>query len=352
MNHNDRKSENINADIAKVLQESGFLRNSDRIEPISGFSASHRHYFRIQSSGEDSVILCLDNQLSEKMLEKFKVIDDLFTQLPVKIPSLIHADTRLKFLLREDAGKLSLQQLISESGDKSKTFTEFTENKVLPLYKKIWAFEDEDLPDLDSFALSKFFFEWEFHTNSQLVQNFIQRKLAPGFWEIIISRLFQYFSRSLQTNAVPIHRDFQSSNLFLKDDHLYVIDFQDMYLGHPLYDPVSWIFDSYIDLPLDFRFQYLDNIILKYAPQIDELRETDQLKQEGLFLVIQRKLHDAGAFVFANEQLNANYFLPYIKPAIQMAAAAAERLNDKTLILFTRALQFPEQEDQTRGVFW
>ncbi|MCK5076513.1 MAG: phosphotransferase, partial [Calditrichia bacterium] len=220
-------------------------------------------------------------------------------------------------------------------------FVKLSENTVLPLLKGLWGIKADFYGELEQFALSKYFFEWEFHTNFQLIQNHfgkIGKSIEPKFWELIISVLFEKFSQLLQTKFVPIHRDLQSSNMFLKNEKLYVIDFQDMYLGHPLYDAVSWIFDSYVELPLDFRFNCLNKIIKKYSAEIDPLRETGQLMQEGLLLVFQRKLHDAGAFVFADDQLKSKHFEPYIIPAVKMAAEAANRLKNETLIHLTQSL--------------
>jgi len=340
----------ISQDIEQELIELKYLNAESKINPISNYSASHRKYLRIK--GEKSTfVLCIDSNLSEKMLDKYKLTDKIFNNFSAVIPELHHVNLEKKYLIWEDVGENSLQKIISNCNDQEDEFKKIAEFDIIPFLQELWENGEVYNSELDSFALSKFFFEWEFHTNSQLVQNYLNKRLFPKFWEQMIASLFQYFSQSLQTKSIPIHRDLQSSNLFIKNGKLFVIDFQDMFAGHPLYDTVSWIFDSYINLPLDFRFDYLEKIIEKYSTDIDELREMEQLKKEGLFLVIQRKLHDAGAFVFADERLQSNHFSPYIEPAIKMAAEAAKRLKEKTFISFTRALQNPNESKYHGEVF-
>ena len=337
--------------IEQELIKLKYLNKYNDINPINCYSASHRKYFRLNPE-QSSSILCLDENLSVEMINKYKLVNKIFTNLPAEIPELYHVNLDKKYLLWEDVGENSLQKIISVCHNHENEFIKMADFKIIPLLKALWLNDENYTSQLDSFALSKFFYEWEFHTNSQLVQNYLNKRLFPKFWEEMIASLFQYFIQSLQTNSVPIHRDLQSSNLFLKKEKLYVVDFQDMYAGHPLYDTVSWVFDSYVNLSMDFRFDYLENIIEKYAGDIDELREKEQLKREGLFLVIQRKLHDAGAFVFADEHLKSNHFSSYIEPAIKMAAEAAKRLNENSFILFTQALQNPDKDKFNREVFW
>ena len=44
-----------------------------------------------------------------------------------------------------------------------------------------------------------------------------------------------------------VHRDFQSQNLMIKDDKVWLIDFQGLRRGRQEYDLASLIFDPYLD---------------------------------------------------------------------------------------------------------
>ena len=57
---------------------------------------------------------------------------------------------------------------------------------------------------------------------------------------------------------VIIHRDLQSSNVLVKDGHVFLIDFQGMRLGTAAYDLASLLCDPYVNLPEDVRAELLD----------------------------------------------------------------------------------------------
>jgi len=44
-----------------------------------------------------------------------------------------------------------------------------------------------------------------------------------------------------------MHRDFQSKNLMIKNEQIFVIDFQGARLGPPSYDLASLLFDPYVN---------------------------------------------------------------------------------------------------------
>lgn len=55
-----------------------------------------------------------------------------------------------------------------------------------------------------------------------------------------------------------VHRDFQSQNLMIKDEKIYMIDFQGLRRGRQEYDLASFIFDPYMDHSADEREQLMD----------------------------------------------------------------------------------------------
>jgi aminoglycoside/choline kinase family phosphotransferase len=124
------------------------------------------------------------------------------------------------------------------------------------------------------------------------------------------------------------HRDFQSKNLMvLPDDSLAVIDFQDALRAPRPYDLVALLCDSYVALSGDEQHKGL----ARYA----ERRGLDAaaLVHEFHTQTVQRKLKDAGRFVFIDRvRKNASYlqFIPqsvrYVKRALR-ALPERERLH-------------------------
>jgi aminoglycoside/choline kinase family phosphotransferase len=172
------------------------------------------------------------------------------------------------------------------------------------------------------FDKEKFKYEFHFHVKEQLLQNYFNHQFSTEELE-----QFNQFSRDISGYLnldlpIFVHRDFQSSNIFYQPGNggsdFQIIDFQDARSGHPLYDLVSLLWDSYVDLSEEFV-----NMLIKYFhanyPFVREQFSDNDYEKHIDYLVIQRKLHDAGAFAYTFFLTQNNYYIQYIKTAISMA---------------------------------
>lgn len=132
------------------------------------------------------------------------------------------------------------------------------------------------------------------------------------------------------------HRDFQSRNLIVRDGKLYLIDFQDALLGPAAYDLVALLRDSYVELPP----QVVDALIERYALAFG--RTFAEVRAEFDLLTIQRKLKDAGRFVFIDRVKKNPNFLPFIAPSLRYVKAAIERLPDAAALYDVLQRYVPE----------
>jgi N-acetylmuramate 1-kinase len=120
------------------------------------------------------------------------------------------------------------------------------------------------------------------------------------------------------------HRDYQSRNLLaLPDDSIAWIDFQDALLGPRAYDLVALLRDSY----QDFDEEFVTARLGEYA----EARglSTDEAAALGFELdviTVQRKLKDAGRFVFFERERGDASYLRYFVPTLEMVRGALSRL--------------------------
>ncbi len=126
-----------------------------------------------------------------------------------------------------------------------------------------------------------------------------------------------------------VHRDYQSRNLMVRPNtsgslELVWIDFQDALLGPRVYDLVALLNDSYQTFERDFIEARLD----EYS---SELRfdgpERTELGRQFDFVTVQRKLKDAGRFVFIDRTKHNPTFLQFVEPTIKKARAALSRLQ-------------------------
>ena len=127
-----------------------------------------------------------------------------------------------------------------------------------------------------------------------------------------------------------VHRDYQSRNLMVHDRgeglDLVWIDFQDALLGPRVYDLVALLNDSYQSFDRPFVEARLDDFA--EARGLDrEGRET--LGREFDVVTVQRKLKDAGRFIFIDQVKKNPAFLPYFEPSLAKVRAALERLADE-----------------------
>ncbi len=124
-----------------------------------------------------------------------------------------------------------------------------------------------------------------------------------------------------------VHRDYQSRNLMVSGEpgnlSLCWIDFQDAMMGPRAYDLVALLTDSYQTFSREFIMARLDDFCR--ARGIEE--ERDRLEFEFDFITVQRKLKDAGRFIFIQKVNGNESFLPYVQPTIEKARAALERVS-------------------------
>lgn len=128
-----------------------------------------------------------------------------------------------------------------------------------------------------------------------------------------------------------VHRDYQSRNLMVLPARgaepfaLAWVDFQDALLGPRVYDLVALLSDSYQEFDQAFLRERLD----EYAAHmgLDAVERADVGREFDL-VTVQRKLKDAGRFIFIDRTKGNPSFLPFVEPTIAKARAALARLAD------------------------
>jgi aminoglycoside/choline kinase family phosphotransferase len=103
------------------------------------------------------------------------------------------------------------------------------------------------------------------------------------------------------------------------------IDFQDALLGPRVYDLVALLSDSYQEFERSFIEERLDEFASDAALSP---AERGALGREFEFITVQRKLKDAGRFIFIDRAHKNPAFLSFVEPTIKKARAAITRLSD------------------------
>lgn len=159
--------------------------------------------------------------------------------------------------------------------------------------------------------------------------------------DALLERAFDWLVSELL--ALPqgfTHRDYQSRNLmWAPRGALVVIDFQDALLGPLGYDLAALLCDSYVALDEDLQHAALT----RYAAR----RGLDQglLLRAFRLVSVQRKLKDAGRFVFIDQVRGNPAFLPWYGRSIAYAARAMRHvpeLGELEALLSAKLQGFPD----------
>jgi aminoglycoside/choline kinase family phosphotransferase len=127
-----------------------------------------------------------------------------------------------------------------------------------------------------------------------------------------------------------VHRDYQSRNLMVVRDgpgeRLVWIDFQDALLGPRVYDLVALLGDSYQTFDDAFISARLDEFATHHSFGD---RERQELGREFDLVTVQRKLKDAGRFVFIEHKKGDSSYLRFVEPTIAKVRRALLRLKNE-----------------------
>jgi N-acetylmuramate 1-kinase len=123
------------------------------------------------------------------------------------------------------------------------------------------------------------------------------------------------------------HRDFQSRNLMLAKgsdgERVVWVDFQDALQGPRVYDLVALLGDSY----QTFDDAFVRERLADYAAVRDLTSSLDALSFEFDWVTVQRKLKDAGRFVFIQHKKGDASYLRFVEPTIALVRRSLERLQ-------------------------
>ncbi len=167
-----------------------------------------------------------------------------------------------------------------------------------------------------------------FDTSVYNQQFIIERELEYFRWSFLVGALgleidASYVERDFSLLASQagagegqlffLHRDFQSRNLMLKGDHLYLIDFQGARLGPPQYDLAALLLDPYVQLPEAIQQELLTAHSRAFA-QLTE-GSVEEFLQKYPHVALCRNLQVLAAFSFLTRIKGRSHFAQYIVPA-------------------------------------
>lgn len=293
--------------------------------------ASYRKYYRASLDNGGTMIVMelpdgrasaseeITNYKAENRELPFINVASFLSRNKINVPEIFHYDEKERLLLLEDLGNELLFKIVEAS----------QENERLPWYKKAVDLlvdlqkKTKAPSDDDCIALKRSFDEkllnWEFdHFIEYGIEKRLGKTVEPKDKDILIEGTRTISKRILTTPYGFTHRDFQSRNIIIMKEKLYLLDFQDALMGPRAYDLVSLLRDSYVKLTSDELERLIKHYCYKSGHNISSIKE------EFSLVTCQRKLKDAGRFVYIDQvKGNPNYLknipvsLGYVKDALQ-----------------------------------
>ncbi len=312
-----------------------------KVEPMPG-GASSRKYFRLVSDRGSVVAMFVPDGDKPEEIQKsvkaarwpFLEVADLLRDRGIDVPNVLAEDCAAGWLVIEDLGDETLAAFLEKNPQKKAALYTQAVEDLARAQRAL-----RDLPQSSVVASRKFdvdLLRWEidhFREWGLEARGITLTDGARNTFEAIAQRWAERVSK------MPygfVHRDYQSRNLMVDErggkNRLVWLDFQDALLGPRVYDLVALLSDSYQTFDRPFIEARLD----EFAKASGLESERASLGTEFDIVTVQRKLKDAGRFVFIDRVKGNPSFLKFVEPTIEkvkkaLAALSAEEEDARDL---------------------
>jgi N-acetylmuramate 1-kinase len=276
--------------------------------PLTG-DASDRRYFRVLPAHGDTFVLSVYAAPFTYASLPFVNTAELFAAMPVPVPRILGHEDDLGVLAIEDLGDVTLQAHLGSAPPA----------RHAALYREAVAFIDtfqrrghelagaQYLPYSVAFDVEKLTWELNFFVKHYLAA-YRGVTLGTAEREALDAEFAAIVAELAAEPRVLCHRDYHSRNLMLRDDRLFIIDFQDARLGPDTYDLVSLLRDSYVDLP----WAVVDELIAYFLALQGRSTEADAYRRRFDLMALQRNLKALGTFGYQTTARGNPVYIQYM----------------------------------------
>ena len=307
-----------------------------RKEKLAG-DGGHRSYIRIWSGKETFVLMSCGKE--DTSLRPFIEIQKRLNPF-VSVPKIFHKDTTQGFLLLEDLGDQSLEQIFFQKGlHSSLPFYYQALNQMIEIQGRIKAIPSDPLFDKEFFLkeIEKAAYHLQIYTNRccKKPAKLLDEKSSTPLKKDM-EKLLSNFKKE---DYVYCHRDFHSRNLMVKENQTIIIDFQDAGLGPWYYDLTSLLYDSYVPLSSSVKTDlvgfYLNETPACLKKSVCSLPHIELMTK---LQFLQRGFKACGRFAAFQNLDQKSAHLKYIKPTLNLLLNTAEELSYKGIYQYIRQL--------------
>ncbi len=279
---------------------------------------SERSWYRLVAA-EKSLIMADHGIRSRTAVAEVDAFIDIGRHLKacgMPVPEIFHAERFAGLVFVEDLGDTNLQTAIWANRNPS---------QVIAWYSAMI----DHLVNLSQDAGRNFDPGWTWQTARYdkalilerecryFLEAFIRDDLGLAVdFELFSPEFERLADRALEHAGIGfMHRDLQSRNIMLKNDRLYLIDFQGGRLGPLQYDLASLLIDPYVDLPRSWQTRLVEHCL--QALQRRQSVNAAHFRSTYQYCALARNLQILGAFAHLSSVKGKAFFKPYIPIALR-----------------------------------
>ncbi len=314
--------------------------------------ASMRSYWRVGTPPESHVVMVFPAERKPEEVTKggapavdpFVDVQRYLAGIGVRVPAIRAFLEPEGLMVLEDLGDEMLETRLL-AGDARRPLYERAVDQLARLRARAEARPGGCVAFTRSFDVDLYRWELE-HFVEWGLEAWKGARLSPAE-RTVCDRAFDRIARTLEAEPKGFtHRDYQSRTLMvLPSGEQAVIDFQDALLGPRQYDLVALLRDSYVEL----EPALVEAMLRRYLDRFHEYGGPGLAYEpfRALFdlLTVQRKLKDAGRFVFIDRVKKNPGFLPSIPASLRYVREAFAQRPDLAELREVLARHVPELRD-------
>lgn len=290
-------------------------------------SASDRTYFRLTTKKHKTYLVARNACVREN--DAFIYLSKHFARYGIHVPSILHVNKDHTLYVLEDLGDQTLFSHLENERKNANTIGSITKEYYLKAFDQLMTMQTiaSDTIDFNQCYPVPEFDRQSMQWDLNYFKYYFLKPSGILFEEDVLEKEFQILLDELTNYEYSgfMFRDFQSRNIMIQDDKVFLIDYQGGRKGPLLYDLASCLLDAKADLPFAFRIGLKEAYAAKLAATMNKKQIEIDAELSGFMLL--RILQAFGAYGFRGWFQKKPLFLQSIPPAAANLAYLLHQQN-------------------------
>jgi len=309
----------------KMIARGGSGREFYRVRPAG--SGQNRPGKSGSESAPSVIAMRYSNDREENAF--YPDIASFLRNIRVNVPRILFHDAARRFIILDDLGDQSLFHAFQNVSDVDQVESLYRSSldQIRILHRH------SACPARTMSGFDEKLYRWERHYFLEnLASKWAGMKLSPSELEAVEAEGEQMAAELASAPVCLVHRDFQSQNLLVHEDRIWLIDFQGMRPGHAAYDLASLLYDPYVQLGASRRGALLDwyqeqSLSDRAAAGTVGRSAGNGFMRQFYCAAVQRLMQALGAYAFLGLVRGKSEFLSFIPRGLKNLADALESLG-------------------------